>query len=76
MSAPGSAMVPQHGSTDTLLSSKQLAGLTGVSTVTLSRWRSEGRGPPFLRLSASRVAYPLAAYREWVCQSLEEASHE
>ncbi len=51
---------------DTLMSSKQLADLMGVSLITLSRWRSGGKGPPFVRLGATRVAYPVRAYREWV----------
>lgn len=53
-------------SDDSLMSARQTSKLIGVSLVTLSRWRSEGRGPPFARLSASRVAYPVREYREWV----------
>ena len=49
-----------------MISSKQLAELIGVSLVTLSRWRSDGKGPPFIRLGATRVAYPMYAYNEWV----------
>ena len=51
---------------DRLLSTRQLAELTGLSAVTLSRWRSQRKGPPWIRLSASSVAYPLGGYREWV----------
>ena len=51
---------------DALMSAKQLAPLMGVSLITLSRRRSEEKGPPFVRLSASRAAYPVGAYRAWV----------
>ena len=51
---------------DALMSAKQLAPLMGVSLITLSRRRSEEKGPPFVRLSACRVTYPARAYREWI----------
>ena len=51
---------------DALLTTRQIAELTGLSAVTLSRWRSQRKGPPWIRLSASSVAYPLGGYREWV----------
>ncbi len=51
---------------DALLSAKQLASLMGVSLVTLSRRRNDERGPPFLRLSATRTAYPVGLYRAWI----------
>ena len=51
---------------DTLLSSRQMAKVMGVSLATLSRRRCVGEGPPFLRLSSTKVAYPLGAYRTWV----------
>ena len=51
---------------DALWSSKQLAALMGVSLVTLSRWRSAGKGPPWIRLSSSRAAYSVGGFRAWV----------
>lgn len=53
-------------SDDTLMSTRQLAPLMGVSLVTLSRRRSKEMGPPFIRLSSGRVAYPIGAYRAWI----------
>lgn len=32
------------------LDTKQAAELTGISTVTLERWRAEGEGPPYVKL--------------------------
>ncbi len=51
---------------DALMSSEQVSELMKVSRVTLSRWRSLEKGPPFIRLSACSVAYPVGAYRQWV----------
>lgn len=52
-----------------LLSSKQLASVMGVSLITLSRWRSDGKGPPFVRLSATKVGYPIGGYLAWLSQN-------
>jgi len=38
-----------------LLSSQKVADLIGVAPVTLSRWRSLGKGPTYVRLGPSRV---------------------
>ena len=51
---------------DALMSSQKLSQLMGVGRLTLSRWRSAGKGPPWIRLSSSRAAYPVAAYRAWI----------
>lgn len=40
------------------LSETELAHRWGISPKTLQRWRSEGRGPNYLKLS-KRVTYPL-----------------
>lgn len=41
-----------------VLNENELAQRWGISPKTLQRWRSEGRGPRFLKLS-KRVIYPL-----------------
>lgn len=41
-----------------VLSERELARRWGVSSKTLQRWRTEGRGPRYLKLS-KRVSYPL-----------------
>lgn len=40
------------------INENELATRWGVSPKTLQRWRSEGRGPRYLKLS-KRVSYPL-----------------
>lgn len=41
-----------------VLNENEVANRWGVSPKTLQRWRSEGRGPKYLKLS-KRVGYPL-----------------
>ncbi len=67
-------MTPRIDNDDALLSSRQLAELMGVSLVTLSRWRSNDDGPPFIRFSPTNVAYPVRAYREWVLSRTTSAA--
>ncbi|MFC2966891.1 helix-turn-helix transcriptional regulator [Acidimangrovimonas pyrenivorans] len=55
-----------------LLSSKKLAGVIGVSAVTLSRWRSEGKGPAYIRFGPTRVAYSVRAIRDWLAERTVE----
>lgn len=57
---------------DALMSSQKLSELMGVGRLTLSRWRSAGKGPPWIRLSSSRAAYPVAAYRAWIASQTIE----
>ena len=47
-----------------VLNENELAQRWGVSPKTLQRWRSEGRGPRYLKLS-KRVGYPVDAVIEF-----------
>jgi hypothetical protein len=47
-----------------MLSEQELATRWGVNPKTLARWRSEGRGPKFNKLS-KRVCYPIEAILEF-----------
>ncbi len=46
-------------STDTLLTTKEVADLTGLSRETLAQWRSQRRGIPYLKIGRS-VRYAIA----------------
>ena len=48
-----------------LLDSREVATYLKVSESTLSRWRSAGTGPPFLKLG-SIARYRLDAIDEWL----------
>lgn len=52
---------------------KRWAGV--VTTGTLANWRSKGVGPSFTKLRG-RVAYPLAAIREYEAQNFKAAKEE
>ncbi|WP_223628649.1 helix-turn-helix domain-containing protein [Microbacterium sp. EST19A] len=49
----------------TLLSSKEVAALLGVSEPTLSRWRSSGDGPPVLVVKGI-FRYRPESVEQWV----------
>ena len=50
-----------------LLTTEQLAKRWGVSTGTLRNWRSQGKGPSFIRLvkKGSPVRYYLLEIKKW-----------
>lgn len=58
-----------------VLNENELAQRWGVSPKTLQRWRSEGRGPRYLKLS-KRVSYPLEAIVDFEYSALHESTAE
>ena len=46
-------------STDALLTTKEVANMTGLSRETLAQWRSQRRGIPYLKIGRS-VRYAVA----------------
>ncbi len=58
-----------------VLNENELAQRWGVSPKTLQRWRSEGRGPRYLKLS-KRVSYPLEAILDFENSALHESTAE
>lgn len=58
-----------------VLSENELAQYWGVSPKTLQRWRTEGRGPNYLKLS-KRVLYPLAEIRIFESKALHASTSE
>ena len=58
-----------------VLSENELAQRWGVSPKTLQRWRSEGRGPRYLKLS-KRVSYPLEAVIDFEYSALHDSTSE
>jgi predicted DNA-binding transcriptional regulator AlpA len=51
---------------DPILSERELAKWLATSCPTLQRHRSNGSGPPFIRLSARRVGYRKSAVEKWL----------
>lgn len=58
-----------------VLNENELAQRWGVSPKTLQRWRSESRGPRYLKLS-KRVSYPLEAILDFEYSALHESTAE
>lgn len=58
-----------------VMSENELAQHWGVSPKTLQRWRSEGRGPRYLKLS-KRVVYPLVEIRTFESNALYASTSE
>ncbi|PLT16367.1 MULTISPECIES: helix-turn-helix transcriptional regulator [Betaproteobacteria] len=58
-----------------VLNENELAQRWGLSPKTLQRWRSEGRGPRYLKLS-KRVSYPLDAVIEFERCALHDSTSE
>ena len=50
-----------------LMDSREIAAYLKVSESTLSRWRSAGQGPPFLRLGGI-ARYRLDAVDRWLAE--------
>ncbi len=57
------------------MSENELAQKWGVSPKTLQRWRSEGRGPRYLKLS-KRVIYPIEEIQKFESHSLYASTSE
>jgi predicted DNA-binding transcriptional regulator AlpA len=58
-----------------VLSENELAQRWGISPKTLQRWRSEGRGPHYYKLS-KRVTYPLETVTEYEHGALHVSTSE
>jgi predicted DNA-binding transcriptional regulator AlpA len=58
-----------------VLNENELAQRWGLSPKTLQRWRSEGRGPRYLKLS-KRVSYPLDSVFEFERSALHDSTSE
>ena len=63
---PGSALVSP------LLDSREVAAYLKVSESTLSRWRTDRTGPPFLRLGGGVIRYRLDAVDAWLSALLAD----
>ena len=56
-----------------VLNENELAQRWGISPKTLQRWRSEGRGPRYLKLS-KRVSYPVESIIDFERCALHEST--
>ena len=59
-----------------LLTSKEAAERLGLKAATLYKWRAQGRGPRFVRLSGRAVRYAEEALGEWVREQEKRTGSE
>lgn len=58
-----------------VLTETELANRWGISPKTLQRWRTEGRGPHYMKLS-KRVTYPLDEITEYERHALHASTSQ
>jgi predicted DNA-binding transcriptional regulator AlpA len=58
-----------------VLNENEVANRWGLSPKTLQRWRSEGRGPKYLKLS-KRVGYPLESVLDFELRVLHDSTYQ
>ena len=61
------ALVRKMNSSD-LLTSKEVATYLRVCPYSLSKWRRQGSGPPFIHATSRKVLYSRAALDAWLNQ--------
>ena len=64
--------IAANGNSDDLLTERQAAELLTVSSRTLQSWRSDGLGPPFVRVGRS-VRYPRKELLDWLADNTVRA---
>lgn len=57
-----------------VLTTKEAAKILGVTTLTLSKWRSLGRGPAWERRGIRLVGYRMEALEAWLTREKESSS--
>jgi excisionase family DNA binding protein len=53
-----------------LLTAKEVAEQTGLSVETLAQWRSQGRGPHYVKISRNFVRYRQSDLDDWLSQRI------
>ena len=48
------------------LTSKEVADMLGIGEQSLRRWRTQGKGPPFVKIEGARVLYPRRDLEDWL----------
>lgn len=68
--APSAEGRPPRARARGLLTTEEAADYLALSPSTLATKRSRGGGPPFVKLSAKIVRYPIQQLDEWIQQLL------
>jgi predicted DNA-binding transcriptional regulator AlpA len=67
---PGDAGSLRSTSSSKLLTAEEVAEITGLSVETLAQWRSQKRGPQFLKISRNFIRYWQDDLDEWLSERI------
>ena len=59
-----------------LLCEKETAKLIGFSIRTLQKWRTQGEGPPFVRVSARAIRYRREDIDQWIVSQIRTSTSD
>lgn len=81
MNTPISQIASAHqrqmsGAPDVLMKESQAAKILCVSPRALQKWRSNGRGPPFVRISARCIRYRMKDLAKWTTDRLRQSTSD
>lgn len=63
-------------SSPVLLTEKEASRILGFSIRTLQKWRIQGRGPIFVRVSPRAIRYRLDDLESWIIESLRTSTSD
>ena len=61
-----------QSTSEPLLTTRELAKKLGVHPSTPKKWRHQGRGPAFVRLTDDTIRYEMAAVERWLAARRRE----
>ena len=66
----------KSASSPILLTEKEAGKILGFSIRTLQKWRIEGQGPPFIRVSARAIRYRREDLDQWIESCVRTSTSE
>ena len=66
----------KSASSPILLTEKEAGKILGFSIRTLQKWRIEGQGPPFIRVSARTIRYRREDLDQWIESCVRTSTSE
>jgi predicted DNA-binding transcriptional regulator AlpA len=66
----------QSATSSRLLSAIEVAERTGLLMETLAQWRSQGKGPPYLKISRNCVRYQQCDLDGWLAERIVRTDQE
>ncbi len=62
--------MPSETNSDRLLTPQDIAEMTELSVETLAQWRSQGKGPPYVKISRNCVRYRHCDLDGWLAERI------